>query len=133
MNIKRFIITVLVGFAFVFGFDALWHGHLLMGQYEQTASLWRSTEEMQSYFPYMMLGQFFTTLIIVTIYTRNHEGKGIGEGLRFGLLIGLLLGVLQGSSYAYMPITANIALMWLGGGVLLGLGLGLLCSLIYKS
>ncbi len=133
MNIKRYIFAALASFIFIFGFDFLWHGNLLMDAYEQTSSLWRSAEEMQAHFPCMLITQLLTAGLISFLFTRNYEGQGIGEGLRFGLTIGLILGVLQAGSYAYMPITTYIAGMWMLGGILTGLGIGILCSLIYKD
>lgn len=132
MNIKRFIVAVMLGFAFIFGFDTFWHGQLLMEHYQQTASLWRSQENMQAYFPVILITQFLMSLIVVYLFAQNYEGKGIGEGIRFGLPVGLLIGILLSGSYAYMPITAFIAGMWLLGGILIGLGLGIISALVYR-
>lgn len=133
MNIKRYVFAALASFIFVFGFDFIWHGQLLMSTYEQTASLWRPMEDMQAHFSCMLLTQFLLASLISFLFTRHYEGQGIGEGVRFGLIIGLILGVLQAGSYAYMPISLYLAGMWFLCGLLTGLGIGIICSLIYKN
>ena len=45
MDIKRFIIAGISAFIFVFLYEYLVHGFLMMGHYEQTAAVWRPEEE----------------------------------------------------------------------------------------
>ena len=133
VNIPRFLATTLAGFVFIFGYDFALHGNLLMGIYEQTSDLWRDPEEMKTFFPYMLSTQFFTALLAAFIFTRNYEGKGIGEGLRFGIMLGLLFGVMMSASYAWMPIPTALAGAWFAGGLGMGIGLGVIFSLIYRK
>ncbi|MCB1721182.1 MAG: hypothetical protein H6860_03145 [Rhodospirillales bacterium] len=133
INIPRFLISTIIGFAFVFGLDFLIHQNLLSDIYQQTMHLWRPMDEMASFMPYMFGYQALLVIIIGFIYTRNHEGKGITEGLRFGLQIGVLLALLNAAAYIWMPIPKELALAWAGAGLGTGLGLGVIFSLLYKK
>jgi hypothetical protein len=131
MNTKRFIISSILVFIFVFAFDFVVHGILLKDAYGQTAHLWRPEAEMKM--PFMVMSQVSFSLVIAFLFTRNYEGKGIGEGLRFGLLIGLLIGALQLGTYCYMPIPLCLTLFWVAAETVRGLGAGIVLALSYKN
>ena len=133
MNIPRFLITGIVASAFIFGFEMVWHGQLMMEMYEETKQLWRTDVEMKAMFQWMIGAQVALGFILTYIYTLNAQNKGLGEGFRFGIPVGLLLGASMFGAYAYMPISLDLALMWLAAGFLVGLGVGIICSLLYKS
>ncbi len=133
MNIKRFAICSLVGFAFVFAYEFVIHGILLVPTYEQTPQLWRPMKEYESFMPLATTMQLLTTAVLCFIYTRHYEGKGLGEGMRFGIMMGLLLGLMQFSSYAWMPISMMLAGSWLVVTLVKTIGLGVIFSLIYKK
>lgn len=133
MNIKKFVPTVIAGFVFVFLYEWLFHGNMLMGLYARTANLWRSVEDMQAHMPLMMAMQFTFVLILAFIFTRNYEGRGIGEGLRFGIYMGALMGFTAFSTYCFMPISFTLALAWLIGTFIEVLGLGVIFALTYKT
>ncbi|MEM7618192.1 MAG: hypothetical protein AAF244_02295 [Pseudomonadota bacterium] len=133
MNCKRYALSVIAGFIFVFVFEYMLHGNLLMGLYEQTSNLWRSTEEMEKYAPFMGLVQFLTVVILAFIFTCNFENKGVTEGARFGLLIGLLFGVGMIGMYAYMPIPMALAVAWFIGTLIEMTALGIVFSLTCKE
>ena len=133
INIPRFLLSVIVGFAFIFGLDFVIHHNLLMDLYEQTASLWRSEKAMESFFSIIIARTILLAAIPAYIYTRNHEGKGILEGVRFGIPLALLFALMMSSSYIWMPIPLELALGWAGAGILQGLGLGIIFSLTYKK
>ena len=130
MNIKRFIISSIAVFVFVFLFEWLFHGVILKGIYDQTAQLWRPEGEHQMV--YLFLSQICFSVIAAFIFTRNYEGKGIGEGFRYGLYVGLVLGSVQLATYCYMPIPLVLTLGWVAAGMLKGLGSGIVSSLVYR-
>lgn len=130
--LPRFLPAVLAAFGFIYVFDFALHVGLLMDTYETTPQLWRTEEDMQSKFTFMLLMQFLTAFIVGVIYSKNHEGKGMCEGIRYGIMIGVLIGILNGMSYAWMPISGMLAASWFAGGIAKGLGLGIIFSLIYK-
>lgn len=132
-NCKRFGIAALVGFIFVFGFDFVVHGILLLPTYDLTPDLWRPMEEYESMVPFMTAMQVLTTVALCYIYTRNHEGTGISEGIRFGIMFGIFLGLMQASSYAWLPISAALAGYWFVAALVKTIGLGVIFSLLYKD
>lgn len=133
INLPRFLLSLVIGFAFVFGVEFAIHNTLLADLYEQTASFWRAKESMATFFPLMLARTFLLVAISAFIYTRNHEGKGITEGIRFGIPLGLLFALFMSSSYIWMPIPLELALAWAGTGLIIGLGLGVIYSLTYKK
>ncbi len=133
VNIIRFLVAVIVGFVFVFGFDFVFHALLLEDQYKETAHLWRPQETMEMFFPVAMASQLAYVTAMALVFTRNYEGKGIGEGFRFGILIGILMGVAQFGIYPYMPIPLTLALAWLAGTLVQCTVLGVIFSLLYRK
>lgn len=132
-NLKYLIISVIIGFAFVFGFDYVVHQILLSDVYAQTPNLWRSYEDMQTLFPFILLNQFLIAFLVAVVFSKNYEAKGLMEGVRFGVLIGLLMGVMMGSSYLWLPISQTLGWAWFGAYFGEGLGLGIIYSLTYKD
>ena len=133
INIPRFLLALVAGFAFKFGFDFVVHQNILKDLYEQTADLWRPHENMEECLPIMMSYSVLLVGIIGYIFTRNFEGKGIMEGLRFGLPMGILLALMMSSSYIWMPIPIELAIGWAASGLGLGLGIGVIFALLYKK
>lgn len=133
MKIERLVLSVVALFAFVFLFDWVYHGMLLRDLYTTTASLWRTTAQMQDYVHWAVIVQLLFVFVVTLIYARYAAGKGIDEGVRFGLYIGLLLGVMCFGMYAYMPIPISLALAWLVGDIIKGIGVGVLLSVTYKT
>ena len=133
MNIPRYLIASLVGFVFIFAYEFVVHGILLVPTYDTTPDLWRPEEAMATFFPFMLLTQIVRSFALCFLYTRHHEGKGIAEGLRFGVIVGFLFGVMQASSYAWMPISAALAGYWFISAFFEAIALGVIFSLIYKK
>lgn len=131
--LPRFILSVLAGFVFLFGYEWLLHGVWLMDLYIQTANLWRTPDEMYTLFPFQLLSQFALSLVSALFFTRHYEARGMGEGMRFGFLLGLVFGVMMASSFVWMPIPGALAVAWFAGGLLQGLGLGVVFSLTYRK
>ncbi|MCI5060309.1 MAG: hypothetical protein MRY79_04470 [Alphaproteobacteria bacterium] len=133
MNKQRFALSVIAGFVFIFAYEFLVHGILLLPTYETTPHLWRAPEEMGDYSIFMFAMQFLMSAVLCFIFTRNFEDKGIGEGARFGAMMGLLLGLAMFASYAWMPISIGLALGWLVTTFVEIVILGVIFSLLYKK
>jgi hypothetical protein len=130
MNKKRYIISFFMVFVFMFLYEFLVHGFLLMDLYTQTKELWRPEEEYKMLV--MCVSQLGYSAVVAYIFTLHYEGKGIGEGVRFGLCIGMLLGAIEIGKYSYMPIPMVLMLSWVLAALLLGLGSGVVLSLVYR-
>lgn len=133
LNFKRLSAMVVAGFVFTFLYEAVVHGVLLKGVYEETMSLWRTPEEMQAFFPLTLVFQLLMVAFLALIFTRNYEDKGCAEGVRFGLLIGLYTGIGQAALYCYMPIPCTLAAAWFGATLVYCVIIGLIFAVVYKG
>ena len=130
MNKQRYAISVLVAFVFIFLYEFLVHGKLLMDLYTQTKELWRPEGEGNMLF--LFASQLGFAAVAAYIFTLHYEGKGVGEGVRFGLCIGMLVGSIEIGTYCYMPIPMVLMLSWVLASLVKGLGTGVVLSLVYK-
>ena len=125
--------SVLASFAFIFLFDWMFHGVVMKEIYEQTPQLWRTAEEMQSKFHWLVLGQFLLALFVTKVFLHGYENKGLKEGFRFGFLIGLLLSIpCNFIMYAVAPYTEKLVGYWMMGGLVEMSCVGLVLALIYR-
>ena len=104
-----------------------------MDVYKQTPQLWRSAAEMDTLTWFMLFKQALLACIVAYIWGLNYEERGPAEGVRFGAVMGLLIGMVQFGSYAWMPISGWLAIWWLVGSVVMGIGLGLILSIIWAK
>ena len=132
LNIARALPAMIAGFITLFLLEWGIHGVMLADIYAETPNLWRSPDEMDALFPWMLLGQFVLVDVLVFIYSRNCECKGWTEGLRFGAMIGLLLAVLNIMVYLYMPISLELAMLWAGAVFVEMILVGIVIALIYR-
>ena len=135
MNTKRWVMAGVAAFAVMFVLDFIAHGKLLMGLYEQTASVWRSKGQSHEMMWLMMLGTLLFNLVFAWIYTKGYEAtkSGLGQGLRYGFLIGLLYSIPFVSIwYVVLPVPFALAAGWVGSGLVDCLAAGAVVGLIYR-
>jgi hypothetical protein len=132
-HVGRLLISTLLCFAFIFGFNSYVHVGLLMPLYEHTKELWRTTNDMHNHFYFMLLTQLITAFVVSGLYAKYWGGCGIARGLRFGGLLGILIGTMSASSYAWMPISLELAQAWFFTGLAQGVFLGLICWISFRS
>ena len=155
---KTCIISFIGVFAFLFGYDWLVHGKLLMADYEATASMWRSQEEMQQFFGWCIAYHAALAAVITCFFKKfrcatsgccacckcGPDCKCAKEsatsccpiksgGLCFGIKVGLLLGLAHASSYIWMPIPADLAVKWFFAYLVQGIGAGVVLGMLCKS
>ena len=112
--------------------DVVIHQLVLLGEYGATAGLWRPPDEM-------MIGLIYVVTLIsagvfVSIYKFLICRKEMGRAIQYGLLFGVAVGIGMGyGSYAVMPLTHTIALVWFLGTVVQGGVAGALLGLIVKE
>jgi hypothetical protein len=73
INLKRWGIASLAAFVVIFVIDFIAHGRLLMGLYNQTASVWRPQVNAHKMMWLMTLGQICFAMIFTFIYTKGYE------------------------------------------------------------
>ncbi len=140
------LISVVAVFVFLNLYGMLVHGHLLMADYQATANLWRTQEEMQT----MCIGwlAYYAVLsIILTCWFKKSRSAFAAcsttsapsccpiksGGLCFGLKLGLLMGTMMASSYLYMPIPGELAVKWFFTGLVEGLGIGVILGMTCRG
>jgi hypothetical protein len=128
MNVKRYLGASLAFFVFMFFYDWLVHGVLLMKIYEQTAQIWRTEQEMHAHMPLGFLCHILTAAWLGLAFTQFYKNGGTKNGVTFGVFFGGILGLAAACAYIWLPIPAALAWYWffanffkyLLGGYILG-------------
>ncbi len=132
MNKKRFILSCLAVFVFVFLFDWIFHQKIMMQSYIATASLWRPQAEMGQHCWWILMAQILGSVIFCYIFLKGYENKGIGEGLRYGLLIAILFVPHHLIMYAVQPFPGDLILKWIAGDFVEGALAGMILAAVYR-
>jgi hypothetical protein len=91
---KKFIISVIVVFVLSMAFGFLIHGTILAPSYMKVPQLFRTPEDAQAYFPYMLLAHVFISFAFVWIYNKGKEAKPfVSQGICYGLAIASITAV----------------------------------------
>ncbi len=126
---KNLLIGTVVVFIAWMGMDFLFHGNLLNGMYEETASLWRPPAEMKM--AVNALAVFISAAMFTAIYVLLVSNKGLATGLLYGLLYGVAVGVGMGfGTFSFMPLPYELALSWFGIAVIESVVAGGLLGLV---
>ncbi len=111
---KKTLIATLAVFIAWEVLDYVIHGVILASSYEATANLWRPMEEMMMGLMYFVV--LVSAFVFVSVYDRFVSEKNLQNAIKFGAWLGLGAGISMGyGSYAVMPMTYNIALVWFLG------------------
>ncbi len=133
INKKSFIITMVAVLIFLMFAEWVIHGHLLKGIYTDTASLWRTDEQMKSMCIWMFVGYILLAKYFTFIYARGCENGGVAEGLRFGVLAGLLLSSGAFMWYVILPISQALMWYWVAATMFEAIVAGMIAGAIYKK
>ncbi len=129
---KRFILAVVAVFLAWSLLDIVIHQVILMGEYGATADLWRPPAEIMIGLIYVVT--LISAVVFVSIYKFLICRKELSRAIQYGLLFGVAIGIGMGyGSYAVMPFTHTIALVWFLGTVVQGGVAGALLGLIVKE
>ncbi|GAB4139425.1 MAG: hypothetical protein Kow00104_21410 [Rhodothalassiaceae bacterium] len=131
MNIKRLLIAIIVLYFLLWGEAMLFYDVLLADPLADATRVMQS-EAAQAAMTWQLIAYAVMVALFCFIFTKNHEGRGIGEGIRYGLLLGGYSATVEfiwatsvGISLATSLLIALIAIvMWVSAGAVL--------SLIYK-
>ena len=136
MNVKRWVLASLAVLVVIAVSEFVMNNVLLMGIYEQTASVWRPMPEIQSRIWLFWAVYLIFAPVFSFIYVKGYEPakSGPGQGLRFGFYIGLLIAPLGSLGwYAVLPIPVSLALYWFAGTFVECLAAGIAVGLIYRT
>lgn len=128
---KGMFLGGLVAFVFVFLFEFVVHGFLMMGLYEATMSVWRPQAE--SNMAVMLLSQFLFAMAVAFFYPIVGPDKDCKKAIPFGFGLGLVMAMPQIASYSYLPIPISISLFWALASFVKALGCSFIVSRIFNK
>ena len=115
---KNLLLSMLIAFFFLFGFDFLWHGNLMMGMYEETASVWRTEAEMEKFFPLTVAATLVFAFVVYQGFMKFSKEHDVRAGVKFGAFVAVVVGVVEFMMYFYLPIPMMIAVYWFVGSLI---------------
>jgi hypothetical protein len=133
MNVKRYVISTLAVFVFIFIYQMIVHGFLLSGMYQATSHVWRMHVEMKSHMGLSTLSQLATSAWLAFVFTRFYKTGSVENGLRFGLYFGIFAAIMMSSWYLYLPVHGALGISWFFCGLGEGLGAGLILGMVYRK
>lgn len=112
MNFKRYILAVIALFVFIFAYESVVHGMVLINIYKETPSIWRTYDEMLTFAPFNRILMTILALWITFIFTRFYKTGGWKNGFKFGIYMGVLAGIQAAGALFYLPISELLAGAW---------------------
>ncbi len=108
---KQFIISVVALFIWTMAMGFLIHGWILAEDYAALPNVYRSMEESQGYFGYMLAGHLSLAVGLTWVYRMGKQDKPwLAQGFRFGIALVFLLTISYFLIYyAVLNIPAGLA------------------------
>lgn len=111
--------------------DFIIHGFLLGDSFRSISNIGRP--DIMSYMWIMYLGSFIFSFLMMFIFIKGFEDRGIMEGVRFGILFGT---VTAGMSALYLfiifPVPLVLSIQWFGYQLVKFIIAGIAAGAIYK-
>jgi len=123
MDMKKFVLAVVVVFVIAMATNFLVHGMLLLPTYEQLQSdqnTFRASAQMDAKMWIMWVAWALVSLMFVWVYLRGMENKPwVGQAIRYAIVIWLFVVVPATlDQYVLYRIPYTLALTWMAvGGV----------------
>ncbi|MDX1556521.1 MAG: hypothetical protein R3212_10885 [Xanthomonadales bacterium] len=134
MNVK-FIISVVVLFVLSLGLGFVVHGTLLSEHYSQLPNLYRTMEDSENYFGFMLAAHLSIAIGLTWIYRMGHEaGKPwLAQGVKFGLAIAVVSTIpIYLIYYAVQPAPQALMTMQIAYDVPAVVIMGIVTALLNK-
>lgn len=132
MKNKRFWLAFIVIAVYIVIYEWVFHGGMLKGLYDATASVWRPEETMEAFMPWMMFGQLLFAFAFCCLYSCSTCQGSLKSGACYGAVIGLLMGSVSLIYYAVLPISLELLGAWLVGGMIETVIGGVILSRVYQ-
>lgn len=130
MDMKKFFFAAIGAFVFVFLYEFLVHGFLMMSQYEQTSTVWRPQAE--SNMVIMLISQFLFAVAVAFFYPIVGPDTECKKAIPFGIGLGLVMAMPQIATHNYLPIPLTLSLLWALIAFIKALGSSYIVSKIYN-
>ena len=128
---KRLLAATIAVFAFIFGYDFLYHGMYLADEYQATASLWRPEASMGEYMRYLTIGQLIIAFGVVWLVFRSERGGWLA-GAVTGIAIATIAAGTNLIFFAVQPLPADLVCSWITSGFIQTAIAGAIAGSIYK-
>jgi hypothetical protein len=132
MNHQRGSLALICAFVLVFLFGFVWHGVLMKGMYNETASLWRTEGDFQNHFWILILGHAVVAFAFTGLYVSKVGLNSAATGLGYGVVIGIFCAGVELIRFAVEPITTKILCMWIVGDIIQFAVVGAVVGAIYR-
>lgn len=132
VNIKRLLLAAIAVFVFIFLYEFLIHGMLLMPIYQSTPQVWRDFAVMEANMPLSMGVQLASVFWLAFAFSQLYPEGGIKKGLLFGLFFGVFAGILNASWYLVLPVSETLGWSWFVFSFLEVLAAGAILGAIYR-
>ncbi len=132
MKNKRFWWAWVVVSIYIIFYEWAFHGGILAGLYESTASIWRPEDDMPQYIGWMMAGQLLFSVVFCWLYTCTQCQSSVKDGACYGLVIGLMMSSASFIYYAVLPIPLSLFVLWVIGGVIETVVAGMILYWVYQ-
>lgn len=130
MDMKKFLLAVVVAFIFLMATNYLVHGVWLNPIYEMYPDSWRPVEQQVAKMWIMWIGHLLYTVMFAWVYTRGAEDKAwVGQGIRYGAIVTLFVVVpCVLGEYVIYRVPYRLALTWMSVGLVQTVVMGLVVA-----
>ncbi|NLV67609.1 MAG: hypothetical protein GXY14_08020 [Spirochaetes bacterium] len=111
--------------------DLIIHRFILWSSFSSLASICRP--DLMSYMWIMCAGSLLFSFLMMYIFIKGYEDRGVLEGVRFGLLLGTVTaGMAALYQYVLYPVPFYLALQWFGLQLVKFVLAGIAAGAIYR-
>lgn len=111
--------------------DFIIHKFLLWNLFASLSGIWRP--DLMSHMWIMYLGSFIFSFLMMYIFIKGFEDRGVMEGIRFGLLFGTVTaGMAALYQYILYPVPFLLVIQWFGYQLIKFILGGIAAGWIYK-
>lgn len=128
---KGMVLGGVAAFGFVFLFEFLVHGFLMMGMYEASKTVWRPQDE--SNMAVMLLSQFLFAIAVAFFYPIVGPDKECKKAIPFGFGLGLVMAMPQIATYSYLPIPISISIAWAAASFVKAFGSAFVVAKVFNK
>ena len=132
---KKFYLAWLAVFIVWFLGSFVVHGVLLDADYARLTNLFRTKQDVQPLFPFMLLAHVIMSGAFVWIYSRGAEDKPwAAQGVRFGIAVALLTTIpMYMIYYVVQPMPAGVVVKQMVFDSIVNVVLGLVVAFMYRT
>ena|SRR5881392_850789 len=128
MDWKKFFISFVAAFGFLFLFGFLWYGMLMHGAHQEVPTLLRTKPD----FPWLILGHIVMAFFLTLVCARFVPGGGPGACATLAILVALIYAGADLITFAVQPLTTKILCGWIVGDLIQFAIAGAIIGAIYK-